>query len=293
MLPGPTLVFKCPKCENFTTRGSLLSGNTMGARMFSDGKIIAEMLPEFPAITKCWNCNTFYWLDNKNYAGKLNRREFLLKDENGNFIDDTEYWDEEIEIPRSRRSVEEFGLTEPIKTTNRQMMLDLGANAESFYKKGFEYTLKDESGNSIDITNKKWKSAHFLSIEEYFETISTNVFADIKDEKFLRIKLWQSFNDRTRNGEELFRSEKSKVVYEANCERLTGILNHADINEKLMMAECYRNLGKFDECRRILETISDEKYLWQKEQIKNECYKNNRKVIELIQSDDGGSIHLF
>jgi hypothetical protein len=39
-----------------------MSGNTFGAKIFSDGKSVAPMLPEFPNLTKCKKCNTFFWL---------------------------------------------------------------------------------------------------------------------------------------------------------------------------------------------------------------------------------------
>jgi hypothetical protein len=62
MLPGPIYVYKCPNCGNLLKNGSLTSGNTFGAKIFSDGKRIAPMLPEFPNLTKCKKCNTIFWL---------------------------------------------------------------------------------------------------------------------------------------------------------------------------------------------------------------------------------------
>jgi hypothetical protein len=90
MLPGPNYVYKCPKCNNLLTKGSLMSGNTFGAEIFSDGKRIAPMLPEFPNLTKCKKCDTILWLsklkeigiykwgdkDNSNWEN-ANNAEFL------------------------------------------------------------------------------------------------------------------------------------------------------------------------------------------------------------------------
>jgi hypothetical protein len=66
---GPNFVYKCPKCGKFTTNRSLLSGNTTGATLYSDGRMIAPMLMEFPFITKCERCKEFYWLVDKNLLG--------------------------------------------------------------------------------------------------------------------------------------------------------------------------------------------------------------------------------
>lgn len=69
MLPGPNLVYKCPKCGNLLKKGSLMSGNTFGAKIFSDGKRIAPMLPDFPDITKCKRCNAIFWLSKLKVVG--------------------------------------------------------------------------------------------------------------------------------------------------------------------------------------------------------------------------------
>jgi hypothetical protein len=70
MIPGPDLIYKCPKCGRKAVCGSIRSGNTCGARFYSDGKRIAPMLPEFPYIIKCKGCMTFYWLEEENNIGE-------------------------------------------------------------------------------------------------------------------------------------------------------------------------------------------------------------------------------
>jgi len=68
--PGPALVYKCPSCGNLAQKGSINSGNTFGAVFYSDGRLDAPMLPEFPAITKCKKCSGFYWLEDENKVGE-------------------------------------------------------------------------------------------------------------------------------------------------------------------------------------------------------------------------------
>jgi len=70
MQPGPTYIHSCPNCGNLLWRGSLLSGNTFGAKIYSDGKRIARMLPDFPKISKCKKCNTIFWFSRKNIIGE-------------------------------------------------------------------------------------------------------------------------------------------------------------------------------------------------------------------------------
>ena len=63
MLPGPDYIYRCTNCSQLISRGSLASGNTFGATFYSDGKMIAPMLPDFPEITKCPGCETIFWLE--------------------------------------------------------------------------------------------------------------------------------------------------------------------------------------------------------------------------------------
>jgi len=202
MLYGPALFYKCPKCERLTTKGSLLSGNTFGAILYSDGKQIAPMLPDFPEIVKCKKCKTFFWL----------------------------YEENEI-------------------------------NCDS---------------NDAD-------KAEFLSVYEYYEAINSNVYNNKNELKFLKINLWWTFNDRIRENKDLFLKENDKEIYEQNCFDLINILKQNNINNKIMAAELNRNLGKFDECKSILESIKDEEYNWIIELLETECSKNNKDNIILRQ----------
>jgi len=46
-----------------------MSGNTFGARAWTDGKEIAPMLPEPPAVVKCHHCAECYWLEDAEKVG--------------------------------------------------------------------------------------------------------------------------------------------------------------------------------------------------------------------------------
>jgi tetratricopeptide (TPR) repeat protein len=69
MLPGPDYIYECPCCGNLLKRGSLTSGNTFGAELYSDGKQIASMLPSFPDLTKCKKCDNIIWLSDCKEVG--------------------------------------------------------------------------------------------------------------------------------------------------------------------------------------------------------------------------------
>jgi uncharacterized C2H2 Zn-finger protein len=62
MKPGDDLVYKCPKCGGLLKNRSLMSGNTFHAKLYSDAKQIAPMLPSYPNLTKCKKCDAIFWL---------------------------------------------------------------------------------------------------------------------------------------------------------------------------------------------------------------------------------------
>ncbi len=62
MLPGPILLKACPHCSaNFLLR-TLASGNTFGAVLYSDGRLVAPMLPDSPRFQVCQGCARPFWI---------------------------------------------------------------------------------------------------------------------------------------------------------------------------------------------------------------------------------------
>ena len=60
MIPGPPRILKCPFCGMKKEVMTLVSGNTCGAEYWSDGKIIAPMLPKVSFVQKCPRCKKYY-----------------------------------------------------------------------------------------------------------------------------------------------------------------------------------------------------------------------------------------
>ena len=70
MTPGPTLVVGCVACGAPYLLESLASGNTFGARSWTDGFQQAPMLPATPPITRCAKCAAFFWVDDAPEIGE-------------------------------------------------------------------------------------------------------------------------------------------------------------------------------------------------------------------------------
>ncbi|MBK7095352.1 MAG: hypothetical protein IPH57_10020 [Saprospiraceae bacterium] len=125
-----------------------------------------------------------------------------------------------------------------------------------------------------------------LSINDYFEALKTMYPGD---RLFIRKKIWWAFNDRIRyyDGK---RKNKSKIIfvepddekkYTDNCYALLELLNTEDINQKIMRAEINRNLGKFEECLKIIESIKDVNFERAKNKFRTECNKRNMWLFKL------------
>ena len=73
MRPGPLQIVACPHCQALARYLTLLSGNTLGARSWTDGKRVAPMFPRPPAVVKCRQCRQCYWLRDAREVGLLER----------------------------------------------------------------------------------------------------------------------------------------------------------------------------------------------------------------------------
>jgi hypothetical protein len=58
------IVRECPHCKAHVVQEDTLSGNTIGAKYYTDGKREAKMLPDHPALVKCPVCSDkLVWVD--------------------------------------------------------------------------------------------------------------------------------------------------------------------------------------------------------------------------------------
>lgn len=73
MLPGPIIIRECPHCKGHFKERTLASGNTFGARYWTDGKMDADMLPESDWLVMCPNCLEPVWLDKAAEVGEIKR----------------------------------------------------------------------------------------------------------------------------------------------------------------------------------------------------------------------------
>jgi hypothetical protein len=71
MTPGLTQIIQCPGSTEIRQVPSINSGNTFGATFWTDGYMVAPMLPRFPAITRCTAKGPFFWVSSAKVVGSI------------------------------------------------------------------------------------------------------------------------------------------------------------------------------------------------------------------------------
>ena len=177
MLPGPTKIRKCSECSNLIEQPTIMSGNSFGARFWTDGKMNAPMLPDEPRLVKCPHCDALIWIE----------------------------------------EMEEVEEVMPWEQT------EFSIRAKPFIVPKFRA---------------------YISLLKTADHTREN-------EKYVRIRAWWAGNDKRRSAS-ANRKDISKGEQQ-NLESLVELLNAADEQECLMMAEIYRELGKFEESECCLD----------------------------------------
>lgn len=76
MLPAPAQLYACPFCGKTKPMLSLMSGNTFGGELWSDGRTIYPMLPRISAIQKCPNCGKYSLFEKWKDTGRTDNKAF-------------------------------------------------------------------------------------------------------------------------------------------------------------------------------------------------------------------------
>jgi hypothetical protein len=71
---GRDIIRRCPKCKKTVAQSTMLSGNTAGARYWTDGRMIAPMLPDEPWLVRCPHDGHLFWVEQGKKLGYYSER---------------------------------------------------------------------------------------------------------------------------------------------------------------------------------------------------------------------------
>jgi hypothetical protein len=145
---------------------------------------------------------------------------------------------------------------------------------------------------------EKWigvETARFLSIQEYFTALETQLAETTEEEFFIRKNICWAFNDRftggrmtlvfydsKKNNEFLHDKDTAQTLYLENIKRMLDLIDPTNVNRLLLRAELNRNLGNFEECLFIIHRIDNPDLSKIKAAIKNECENKNATVFQIL-----------
>lgn len=224
MRPGPDLVVACPRCGRRARARTLLSGNTFGARFWTDGKVEAPMLPTHPPVAPCRACGRMFW------------------------------WRDTVIATSSNDWIGAWLLLGMIGGSF--MPLALGASQNWCLLGGFA------GGLSIGLARDlrwRWRGIRAPSRAQFLEAIAEGLGSTREREVTLRLHAWWAANDPSRPA---MAAQESAPVHRdaprlsgadaANLLRLHELLDPATPEQRLLKAEAARELGDFEGASALL-----------------------------------------
>ena len=79
MIYGPEILNLCSNCNCIISRNEAISGNTFGAKFYSDGNQIGLGIDKTPSLIKCENCLSYLWIHKLQTLDLLNSKTYNNK----------------------------------------------------------------------------------------------------------------------------------------------------------------------------------------------------------------------
>lgn len=129
---------------------------------------------------------------------------------------------------------------------------------------------------------EQYQYVPYPELADYVFAIQERLFSTAEEEFQLHLSLMLKFNDRVRRKKALHEGPEEEKIWEENLRWLLQ-LKPVSPDRILLCADIHRNLGAFDSCLQLLETVSFPPQLtWIKSGFSRECERRNTLVFELL-----------
>jgi hypothetical protein len=81
MIIGPSRIIHCPLCHGELRQWQMLSGNTFGGELWSDGYMYAPMMMEPILVTRCAHCTGIFWVEDAKESANSPRYDPLISED--------------------------------------------------------------------------------------------------------------------------------------------------------------------------------------------------------------------
>ncbi len=218
MKPGPVLIIACPECDFLMQKDTIESGNTFGAKYWSNGKVDAPMFPNYPNIVKCGDCRVFFWVEDVLVEEEIPLEKYYEMD-----------WEEWRENFPQLVKLEVLGW----EKTNREPL---------------------EDSKTIKGKKKPPPMVRGLTLKELNRAINKGFGKTKEKELYLRTHLWWAVNDKENENKDA----SIKKIKESNFIGMEALLNQANPEDRIMKAEIKRQSGDFQEALKYLVDLPEE-----------------------------------
>ena len=246
MLYGPDIIKECSKCNKLISEISILSGNTFGAKYYTDGKMEAPSLPACKDLVKCPHCESMIYLS----------KQEEIKESFFSFL-----------FPYRKRK----DLNEAMPYLNpvfddyiNHIKVENDSDKIKYLRLLAWYC-------SNDLRRKDNYDRNEIQYQIYLDKIRN---AKKSEEKMKLLEDPPNYNeDATEDDYQL------NDVEIDNLKKLLNLLNESKDKDRIMKAEIFRELGDFDLCISLLEEkFNDEGMDYSAKFIKNLALKKIAKV---------------
>lgn len=261
MIPGPDQVVSCPRCRQLARYRTLLSGNTAGMRMWTDGKRYARFLPQPPPFVRCDACGGFYFLRDAAVVG-----EFVSGSKDTEAIPADWRAAPRVEEP----SEAEFYLAlrdgAPRDHDDERLI-----RIRAWWAGNDEDRLKDDPTGALE-----WIASFRRSEEQHLASLRA-----VKRER--RERLFERDPSLRRRFVRWKRRPRRPPTPEARAENLRALLvlmDEAKEEDLLLKAELLRELGRWQQAEEILDQVRSPQYASLVKQLRAHCASRDSRVHE-------------
>jgi hypothetical protein len=83
------------------------------------------------------------------------------------------------------------------------------------------------------------KPVMFLSIDEYFEALTSGACTNKEDELDIRMAIWYVYNDRYRDGKTMYRNDNDESLWQQNLDALLNLISGHIVEHQILKAKTY------------------------------------------------------